>query len=63
MAWPQDGRLVIRSLASEPDGRVELLGSKTAVKWTRAAEGLVIELPSERPCDYAYALRISPGVP
>ncbi|HSW51337.1 MAG TPA: alpha-L-fucosidase [Bryobacteraceae bacterium] len=59
--WPQDGRLVIQSLAGEPVGRVELLGAKAGVKWTRAAEGLVVELPSERPCDHAYALRISPG--
>ena len=66
LAWPGDGRAVVKALAegspyaAQAIRSVELLGSKAALKWTRTAEGLVIELPSERPCDNAYAFRISP---
>jgi alpha-L-fucosidase len=61
LAWPQDGKLIIKSLASEPVQSVELLGSKASLKWTRTTEGLVVELPVERPGDNAFALRISPA--
>ncbi|MFB6120823.1 MAG: alpha-L-fucosidase [Halobacteriaceae archaeon] len=38
--------------------RVELLGSDAAVDWDATEEGLVVDLPDERPCRYAYGLRI-----
>jgi hypothetical protein len=37
-----------------------MLGSKAQVKWTRTAEGLVIELPIEKPTGYPVALKIFP---
>jgi alpha-L-fucosidase len=61
LAWPQDGRLIVKSLATVPVQSVELLGSRATLKWTRTAEGLVVELPAERPCDNAFALKISPA--
>jgi alpha-L-fucosidase len=65
LAWPQDGKLMVKSLAegapywSGPVGRVELLGSKAALRWTRSAEGLAVDLPTERPCENALVLKIS----
>jgi alpha-L-fucosidase len=67
LAWPAGGRLVIKSLAEgspyagPPIRSVQLLGSDAALKWTRTAEGLVIELPAARPCDHAFAFRIRPA--
>jgi hypothetical protein len=37
-----------------------MLGSKAHVKWTRTAEGLVIELPNEKPSGYPVAVKIFP---
>ena len=37
---------------------VALVGSAAPLKWVQDAKGLNIELPSQKPCDYAYALRI-----
>jgi hypothetical protein len=37
-----------------------MVGSKAQVKWTRTAEGLVIELPGENPSSYPVALKIFP---
>jgi alpha-L-fucosidase len=65
LAWPEDGKLVIQSLASGSGkyegeiGKVELLGASQLLKWERTPQGLSITLPSEKPCDYAYALRIT----
>jgi alpha-L-fucosidase len=65
LAWPEDGKATIRSLARGKStlpgelARVELLGSSDAVKWTRAADGLHVELPKARPSEYALALRLT----
>jgi alpha-L-fucosidase len=65
LAWPEHGRLVVKSLAEGSSlmrGKirtVELLGIKTPLKWTRSAAGLTVELPSKKPCNYAFAFKIS----
>lgn len=60
LAWPESGKVTIKSLASGPEVReVALLGSKAKLKWSRSADGLRIEMPVDRPGDYAYAFRIS----
>jgi alpha-L-fucosidase len=67
LAWPDDGKLTIKSLASGSGlyagkiGKVELLGSKAPLKWTQTAEGLVIGLPPAPQPGYDVAVRISPG--
>jgi alpha-L-fucosidase len=61
LAWPQDGRITIRTLSGL--GRiktVELLGSRQRLKWEQGQEGLRVQLPAEKPCDYAFALKIAP---
>jgi hypothetical protein len=37
-----------------------MLGSKAKVKWTCSAEGLIVEMPNEKPGKYAFALKIFP---
>jgi alpha-L-fucosidase len=61
MAWPSDGKAVIRSLA-EGAGKitsVALLGHRAKLDWQQSAEGLMIGLPTEKPCQFAYGLKIS----
>ncbi|MHC4625147.1 MAG: alpha-L-fucosidase C-terminal domain-containing protein [Planctomycetota bacterium] len=38
---------------------MRLLGAKRQLKWTRDDRALTVELPAERPCDYAYVLKIT----
>lgn len=38
---------------------VELLGHAVPLKWTHEADGLVVELPEQKPCDHAVALKIT----
>ncbi|HUW20029.1 MAG TPA: alpha-L-fucosidase [Sedimentisphaerales bacterium] len=38
---------------------IQLLGARGSLKWSRDDTGLKVELPAERPCDYAYVLKIS----
>jgi alpha-L-fucosidase len=64
LAWPTDGKLVVKSLASDSAEAnagvtdVRLLGYDGELKWKQTADGLVVELPDKAPCDYAVALRI-----
>ena len=67
LGWPDEGKILIRSLAENSADyprqirMVELLGSKSAVKWTRGAQGLEIRLPNVPPCKYAFSFRILPA--
>jgi alpha-L-fucosidase len=45
-----------------PDGKiasVTMLGHKGNLKFTQDADGLKVQLPADRPCDYAYVLKIT----
>ena len=65
LAWPEDGRVTIRSLASGESplageiGSVALVGAETPPEWSRDEKGLHVELPAERPSEHALALRIT----
>ncbi len=69
LAWPRDGRIAIRSLGARAAlskarvKTVELIGSKAQLKWNRGEDGLDIQLPAEKPCAYAIALKIWPVEP
>ena len=39
---------------------VQMLGADEKLTWTRDADGLTINLPAQRPCDYAYVFKITP---
>ncbi len=65
LAWPEDGKLLIKSLASNAPydageiARIGLLGSEPNLQWSRNAEGVTIKLPQKRPCNFAYAFKIN----
>jgi alpha-L-fucosidase len=65
LAWPEGGKITIKSLAAgSPQmtgdiGSVHLLGSSTPLKWARNSQGLTVELPAQKPGDYAFAFKIS----
>jgi len=59
LAWPEDGQLIVKSLAGESRIKsVELLGSKARLHWERRADGLHVRLPPEKPCNYAFSLKM-----
>jgi len=66
LAWPDDGKLTIETLAAgrseypKQIGRVELLGATGPLPFTRTADGLVVTLPAAKPNEYAWALKIEP---
>jgi len=69
LAWPENGKLTLKSLATgspltkQEIKTVQLLGAKAKLKWTRNADGLTVELPTQKPGDYAYAFKIAPVDP
>lgn len=63
LTWPGD-QATIRSLAQNkaPAGKIEsvtLLGHKGALEFAQDETGLKVRLPAEKPCDYAFALKIT----
>ena len=62
--WPANNPLTIPALG-EGKGlegkieKVELLGHNGPLEFTQDAGGLKVTFPAEKPCDYAYSLRIS----
>ena len=65
MGWPDGGTLTITSLGTAaPTGvgrveRVELLGAPGPLCFIQGANALTVTLPAEKPCDYAYGLKIN----
>jgi alpha-L-fucosidase len=65
MGWPADGKLVVKSLAQGSElakgeiTDVALLGHKGKLPWSRTADGLVVNLPEEKPCAHVFALKIT----
>ena len=64
IGWPTDAKLTIRSLAKFPEvtakiSAVSLLGHPGQLQFTHNADGLTIQLPPNKPCNYAVALKIT----
>jgi alpha-L-fucosidase len=65
MGWPEDGQVVIRALAlvegarSNRISRVEMVGHKGRLEFLQTTNGLCVKLPTEKPCNYAFALQIT----
>lgn len=65
LAWPAEGQLTVRTLAAGAPGikgdvtGVELLGCKEQLTFKRDATGLVVTVPAQKPCDHAFALKIT----
>jgi alpha-L-fucosidase len=62
MGWPDSGSVKIKSLGSAVGNveRVELLGSGK-VEFKQDGDGLAVALPGQKPCEYAYGLKVSGG--
>jgi alpha-L-fucosidase len=64
LGWPDDGKLIVRTLAANAPGlvgkihTVSLLGSPEKLTWRQTADGLEVTVPVSKPCDHAYALKI-----
>lgn len=66
LAWPEKNRVIIKSLAEgnplypQSIGNVSLLGTDANISFKRAAEGLIIDLPSEvKPNEISFVLKIN----
>ncbi len=60
MAWPADNKVVIHSLATTAGTvrSVTLLGDPNPVSFQQTAAGLEVTLPTQKPCDFAYCLKV-----
>ena len=61
LGWPEDGRLLVRSLAT-PAGKVtavSLLGHDGKLEWQQTDEGLVVTVPAQKVSEYTCALKIT----
>ncbi|HMP82720.1 MAG TPA: alpha-L-fucosidase, partial [Verrucomicrobiota bacterium] len=63
LAWPSDGLLLVKSLAGQSVKRVKLLGYSGKLEWEQTANGLVVTLPPNPPCDFAVTLKIEGVTP
>lgn len=64
MDWPERGEIVIDALGTTSQhakkvNDVSLLGSSEKLQWKQTKEGLQVAVPSKKPCDYAYAFKVS----
>lgn len=61
MGWPKDGILKIKTLkkGSIDIASLSLLGSDEALSYQQTEDYLEVTLPQNRPCDHAYALKIT----
>ena len=63
MEWPGE-QITIRTLGSKGKlypgdiKNISMLGSNEHIKWEQKPEGLVVTFPKEKPCDFAYVLKI-----
>ena len=62
--WPTNGVATIKALRKgsphwhQPIESIELIGSDKPIDWRRTTEGLRVDLPKTRPCEFAYVLKI-----
>ncbi|NQT86786.1 alpha-L-fucosidase [bacterium] len=61
LGWPEDGTLLVRSLAGAYVTDVALLGTEEPVTWECTPICLHLHLPPERPNEIAYSFRIESG--
>ena len=64
--WPESGTFTIKSITVQnPVGTagiesITMLGADKQLKWAQTEQGLEIVFPQDKPCDYAYILKITP---
>jgi alpha-L-fucosidase len=62
MDWPGGGaRVDIKALAGTGAAEIKqvtLLGHDGPLKWTRDREALHVSMPTDKPCEHAFSLRV-----
>ena len=64
LGWPEDGQIVVRSLAKPAGAKVNnitavsLLGYDGKVAWKQTAEGLIVTLPEKKVSEFTTGLKI-----
>jgi hypothetical protein len=62
LAWPEKDVLVSalgnKGVPDKTIAAVSMLGSKDEVKWRQTDDGLILSVPREKPCRYAFVYRI-----
>jgi len=64
MKWPEGGKSVVRSLSlgNVPQIKsVDVLGYAGNVRFEQTSRGLAIDLPEQKPCQFAQCYRVSFG--
>ena len=63
--WPERGEVLIKTLrtaervsTSNRIKRISMLGSDAMIDWERRDDGLLVKFPKDKPCEYAYGLKI-----
>ena len=61
LGWPDDGKIVVKSLAT-PAGEVSsvmLLGYNGKLDWAQTNKSLVVTMPSQKPCEHVFVLKVA----
>lgn len=64
LEWPKDGVATIKTLAKGSKhwpGKInslEMLGCSDKIKFERTEDGLKVTMPKQKPCDFAYVLKL-----
>lgn len=62
--WPPSGSFTIKSLAAnslhafDKINSISMLGSNETIRWKVTNKGLEVQFPKNRPCNYAWVLKI-----
>jgi alpha-L-fucosidase len=63
MKWPEQAAVITSLATGQPVRgeieRVELLGHPGSLSFVRDSQGLRVNFPAEKPCEYAYVLKIT----
>ncbi len=61
MAWPENNSVVVKSVKSSEDkvSNVRMLGSDETLKWSQDDNGLTVEMPTQKPGDFAFVLELT----
>ena len=55
--WPGE-MLELENLSIKPGSEIRMLGIEDPLSWNEVGNKLVITMPSERPCEHAFVLKL-----
>ncbi|WP_303317228.1 alpha-L-fucosidase [Flavivirga abyssicola] len=60
MAWPKNGSVLIKSITHDDHvSGIKMLGSEADINWSQNDVGLLVEMPKDKPGEYAYVLELT----